>query len=58
MKVERKRELYRLVEACRETDTTELELEKTAAIEELLGEVKELEACQIGWVERNGAGIG
>jgi hypothetical protein len=39
----RKVELRHLVESCRETDSTDLDAEKTAAIGELLIEVEELE---------------
>ena len=39
----RKQELYRLVEACENTDNSELESEKTAVIAELLAVVEQLE---------------
>jgi hypothetical protein len=36
---ERRREINQLVEACRQTDRTELEIEKTEVIAELLAEL-------------------
>ena len=36
-------ELYQLVEACREVDGTELDIEKIEAIAELLAEVERLQ---------------
>ncbi len=37
---EQKRKIYQLVEAGRETDNSDLEIEKTDALEELLAEVE------------------
>ena len=42
MKAERKQEIHQLLEAGQHTDNSDLEAEKTAVIEELLGEVERL----------------
>jgi hypothetical protein len=44
MEQQRRREIDQLLEACRETDNSDLEAEKTAVISELLTEVERLGA--------------
>jgi hypothetical protein len=50
----RKREIHQLVEACQQTDNTDLDSEKTAVIEELLAEVEILEGLIVTGVRDGG----
>lgn len=56
--VSRKREIQQLVDACQQTDNSELEYEKTAVIQELLMEVERLENSNAGGIPGAGAGVG
>jgi hypothetical protein len=48
MESQRKKEIYRLLEACRATDNTDLDSEKTSVIGELLAELEESQGQQVG----------
>jgi hypothetical protein len=52
MDLSRKREIYQLLEACRRTDNSNLEAEKTAVIGELLAEVERISSLRCGFPTR------
>jgi hypothetical protein len=48
MESERKQEIHQMLEACQQTDNSDLEAEKTAIIQELLMEVERMENGEAG----------